>query len=215
MPIETNCPGCGRKLQVGEEHAGKQARCPLCNEIYSVPSADAEASAMQAHTTAAGKSLDRAQWRMRTPEGQTYGPVDRVELNGWVAEGRVSAECLLASDTNTNWVHAATIYPGLAETPKPMRSAAPRHVERYVAGHRSGLILTLGIISWAACCPIFGICAWVMGSADLRDMRSGRMDASGTAITQAGQIIGMLHALLTIVAIVIFVFLLLLGVGWR
>ncbi len=65
MPIETTCPGCGRKLQVGEEHAGKQARCPLCNEIYNVPSPVGAQAAMVA------EQADLSQWRMRTPEGQT------------------------------------------------------------------------------------------------------------------------------------------------
>lgn len=212
MLIETTCPGCGRKLQVGEEHAGQQARCPLCNEIYSVPVSVAQAMP--------AKDGDSEQWRMRTPEGQTYGPVGKRELDAWVAEGRVSADCMLASGTNTNWLHADAVFPGLAvATMAAATKAAPvvasRPVERYIAGHRGGLILALGIISWAVGCPIFGICAWVMGSADLREMRSGRMDASGTGLTQAGQIVGMLHALLTIVVIVIFVFLLLLGVGWR
>lgn len=206
MPIETTCPSCRQKLQVGEEHAGKQARCPLCNEIYSVP---------PPQSAAAETAEDSGKWRMKTPEGQTYGPVGKGELDAWVAEGRVSSECMLSSSTRPEWVHADAIYPALAEAKKRSSATAPRAAERFVDGHRGGLILTIGIISWATGCPIFGICAWVMGSADLREMRSGRMDASGTGLTQAGQIIGMLHAMLTIVVIVVFVFLLLLGVGWR
>lgn len=207
MPIETTCPGCGRKLQVGEEHAGKQARCPLCNEIYSVPSADERA--------AADERTGQEEWRMRTPEGQTYGPIDRRELDGWVAEGRVSSDCMLSSATNAHWVNADAVYPALREPVRRDVAASPRNVERYIAGHRGGLILALAIISWAVSCPIFGICAWVMGSADLREIRAGRMDPSGTGLTHAGQIIGMLHAMLTIVAIVVLVFLLVLGVAWR
>ena len=37
MPIEALCPGCGRKLRVADEHAGRQARCPMCQAIYTVP----------------------------------------------------------------------------------------------------------------------------------------------------------------------------------
>ena len=37
MPIETQCPGCQRTLSVEDQHAGKKARCPLCNTIYEVP----------------------------------------------------------------------------------------------------------------------------------------------------------------------------------
>ncbi|MBC8355524.1 MAG: hypothetical protein H8E66_26395 [Planctomycetes bacterium] len=209
MPIETTCPGCDRKLQVGEEHAGKQARCPLCNEIYTVP------SLVEAESAANADADPRVQWRMRTPEGQTYGPASKSDLEAWVAEGRVSSDCMLSSDADTNWVNADAVFPALTQAPRPSPMVAPRATERYIAGHRGALILSLGIISWAVGCPIFGICAWVMGSADLREMRAGRMDSNGTGLTQAGQIIGMLHAMLMIVVIVVFVFVLLLGVGWR
>ncbi len=37
MPIDTKCPGCGRLLRVGDEHAGLHARCPACSTIYLVP----------------------------------------------------------------------------------------------------------------------------------------------------------------------------------
>jgi len=37
MAIEMQCPGCGQTLRVGDEHAGKQARCPQCGTITRVP----------------------------------------------------------------------------------------------------------------------------------------------------------------------------------
>ncbi len=37
MAIETICSGCGKKLAVADEHAGKRARCPACGQIYTVP----------------------------------------------------------------------------------------------------------------------------------------------------------------------------------
>jgi hypothetical protein len=38
MPIEIQCVGCGQKIRVGDEHAGKKARCPACGSISQVPS---------------------------------------------------------------------------------------------------------------------------------------------------------------------------------
>jgi len=35
------CTGCGQTLRVGDEHAGKKARCPNCGAIASVPPTDA------------------------------------------------------------------------------------------------------------------------------------------------------------------------------
>ena len=37
MAIETTCGGCGKLLSVGDEHAGRRARCPACGQIYTIP----------------------------------------------------------------------------------------------------------------------------------------------------------------------------------
>ena len=73
MHIEMACPGCGRKLRVATDHAGKAARCPLCNTIYNVPP-----SAIQPESPATPTSL----WQLKTPEGQIYGPVSREIVDG-------------------------------------------------------------------------------------------------------------------------------------
>lgn len=204
MSIETQCPGCGKTLEIGAEHAGKQARCPMCNEIYTVPLADEQTP-----------QEEGGEWRLRTPEGQTYGPVKKSELDEWVAEGRVSSDCVLSSDVQPDWVSAELVYSELA-SPAPRQTAAQAApMAHYISPHRGGLILALGIMSWASCCPIFGIFAWVMGNADLGEMRAGRMDRSGSGLTQSGQVIGMIHALIGVIASVVIVFLLLLGYGWR
>src|SRR5262245_33988335 len=43
MPLQFRCPGCGATIQVREEHAGKQARCPNCRSISTAPAATATA----------------------------------------------------------------------------------------------------------------------------------------------------------------------------
>jgi hypothetical protein len=39
MPIELTCTGCSQTLRVGDDHAGKKARCPKCGTISTVPMA--------------------------------------------------------------------------------------------------------------------------------------------------------------------------------
>ncbi len=226
MPIETICPGCGRKLRVGDEFAGKQARCPVCNEIYSVAGV----------AESVGKTQNEKTWRLKTPEGQVYGPVLKEELDKWVTDGRVTAECQLAPD-EANRDRADVVYPvlkevqtatripfgtGAIESPvtspqtadgySPVNTTTGPTRYRYAAAHRGGLILALAVISWVVGCPIFGLFAWIMGSGDLREMRLGRMDPSGMGLTQAGQIIGMIHAILVIIGLVIVVFVMLVAV---
>jgi len=36
--ITFNCPGCGKKFAVPEEHAGRKARCPGCKGTITIPS---------------------------------------------------------------------------------------------------------------------------------------------------------------------------------
>jgi uncharacterized RDD family membrane protein YckC/RNA polymerase subunit RPABC4/transcription elongation factor Spt4 len=37
MAIDLNCSGCGKRLRVPDDSAGKQARCPACGRISTVP----------------------------------------------------------------------------------------------------------------------------------------------------------------------------------
>jgi hypothetical protein len=71
---------------------------------------------------------------------------------------------------------------------------SPPRPRRPVA-HRGGEILTFGLLALIPC-PltgiIFGIIAWMMGNADLKEMRSGRMDREGEGLTQWGRVLGMI-----------------------
>lgn len=64
------------------------------------------------------------------------------------------------------------------------------------------MILVFGILGFALC-GLFGIAAWVMGNADLKEMRAGRMDPSGEGLTSGGRICGMIATFLVIVQAVI------------
>src|SRR5687768_8025488 len=41
MAISFACPGCGKKLKVGDEHAGKKSKCPGCGQVVAIPAAGA------------------------------------------------------------------------------------------------------------------------------------------------------------------------------
>ena len=232
MPVESICAGCGKRLRVADEYAGKKARCPSCGEIYMVPGGHDEGRESE---PSEGISLDAAtptqyetgQWYLQTPEQRIYGPVDRSQLDRWVREGRVSAGCFLRSGTHGAWQRAEELYGFLASSAGPAARAGNPFAagatpdrsfasdayttgqQTYVEPHRGTLILVLGILCWVISCPLLSVIAWWLGTADLRAMREGRMDPSGQGLTQAGQILGMVHAIIYIVvlAIVLFVFL--------
>ena len=71
--------------------------------------------------------------------------------------------------------------------------------------HRGGVILALGIIalvifpySTIVCGPL----AWVMGNADLTQIRAGRMDQSGEGMVQAGRVLGIISTILMLTFVV-------------
>jgi hypothetical protein len=70
------------------------------------------------------------------------------------------------------------------------------------AAHRGTLILVLGILSLVAV-QILGPVAWLLGNADLREMRAGRMDPSGESQTNIGRVLGMISTLLMVVSLVV------------
>jgi hypothetical protein len=72
-----------------------------------------------------------------------------------------------------------------------------------VKPHRGTLILVLGILSFVACGIITGIPAWIMGNADLKEMRAGTMDREGESLTNIGRILGMVSVVLTVLSVCI------------
>lgn len=68
--------------------------------------------------------------------------------------------------------------------------------------HRGTLILILGILSLVICAPL-GIVAWILGSADLKEMDAGTMDPAGRGSTNAGKICGIIGTILMIVVAII------------
>ncbi len=67
--------------------------------------------------------------------------------------------------------------------------------------HRGNTVLVLGILGLVVC-GICGIIAWVMGAADLREMRAGIMDPSGRGSTQAGMICGIIATVFVILGLI-------------
>lgn len=74
-----------------------------------------------------------------------------------------------------------------------------RPLRRSGIPHRGGVILALGIISlvifpWASI--ICGPLAWLLGNADLSEIRAGRMDESGEGMVQAGRVLGIISTVM-------------------
>jgi hypothetical protein len=218
MSIEISCPGCGRKLQIEAVDQGKQIRCPVCQQISVVPAYLGDEQTAEGEMAAeAGQAATI--WHMRTPEGPIYGPVSWAQIQSWGEEGRIAADCELADSSSGPWRAATALIPELSGSQSviapqsappnyPYDAAGAAESRAYVAPHRGGLVVFLGIlgIGFIGMCPpfspILGLITWVMASRDLADMRAGLMDKSGEQLTQAGWVLGLILSLLWLIALV-------------
>ncbi len=191
MAIETQCSGCGQRLAVADEHAGKQARCPSCGQVYTVAvhppetPITAELDPGLAETTAgtdstAGEALTDQQFWMQTGDGAQYGPVDRANLNRWFSEGRVGKGYQIREGQVGPWQPADLFRPfenaasahavaasGNPYADQPMNPAATAQAGRQVyqqfpKGDPSSLVLTMGILSWVLLL-VCGPLGWIPG----------------------------------------------------
>lgn len=117
--IEITCPGCQKRLRVPRFVPGKMVRCPYCQETHLPEVIEtAEPVSEVLHLTEENTALTAAEsWQMRTPEKQTFGPVDKRELDEWVREGRITGDCHLLRPGSNAWEWATSIYPHLASVP--------------------------------------------------------------------------------------------------
>jgi hypothetical protein len=97
------------------------ARCPVCSHITLVPAGGEKAAPGEAEVPLA-PAASPATWYMRTPEGQEYGPSTRADLDRWLAEGRIAADCQLREGDLGSWQSADQVFPEL--TPAPIVPAA-------------------------------------------------------------------------------------------
>jgi hypothetical protein len=67
--------------------------------------------------------------------------------------------------------------------------------------HRGAVILAFGILGLAVC-QLFGVAAWVMANADLKEMNRGYKDPGGRDLTQAGRIPGIVSTVLLAISLV-------------
>ncbi len=205
--IDTLCSSCGKRLRVSAEHAGRKARCPHCQLVYTVPTQNMVSSAGYEISLPAPPTGET--WQVKSPEGLIYGPVSKQELDGWRDAGRISHRSQLLPTGGGEWLWAAEIYPELAlaermtaisqaadATSTPAPSLHPDY-GRGIAPHRGPLVLAMAIVSIFTVCPAPSLIGLFLGLYDLRLMKQEKMDPSGRGLTLAGIILSLAFLLLT------------------
>jgi hypothetical protein len=205
--IDTLCGGCGKRLRVSGEHAGKKARCPHCDFIYTVPVQNTVSSAgyeLVAPAVPTGET-----WQVRSPDGLIYGPVSKKELDGWRDAGRITHRSQLLPAGGPQWLWATEVFPELTPaatmTPMAIQTAAsalaPTMHSYYARGiepHRGPLVLALGIVGIFTLCAIPSVIGLILGIYDLGLMKREKMDPAGRALTIAGIVLSAGFVILTV-----------------
>ena len=152
MAIETTCGGCGKQLSVGDEHAGRRARCPACSQIYTIPSPNVAPPALPGVSLPAApqapsndlyaaaavglgtgaaipdvtvqNAASLEQFWMRSTDGAEYGPVDRMTLYRWFSEGRVGPGFMIRQSETGMWQSAEIFKPGQQSAGIPLSSSS-------------------------------------------------------------------------------------------
>ena len=129
VSIVTQCTHCGKKLKAPEAHIGQSAKCPACHKPFPVKPVAQSSSGKSAGTAAgvaaasgpqatvtqpAAAPASSATWRMKTNDGNEYGPVTREELDGWLAEGRLDVECQVLCEGWEQWKWADEVFPKIS-----------------------------------------------------------------------------------------------------
>jgi hypothetical protein len=99
---------------VADEHAGKLARCPKCQSVYTVPTPGQLSGFATEKLSASGSPGPIDQWRLKTADGMIYGPVPRADMDRWLTEGRVTPDSQLLQEGSEKWQWAGQVYPQLA-----------------------------------------------------------------------------------------------------
>lgn len=224
MSIQTRCPKCKTHLSVAKERSGKDVRCPSCDAVFRVPEPNSDRhDDLHKNNAPKWEGTDESddngsvpsenekalvdqevieKWYLRIPEGNVYGPVNQLEFENWIEEGRVSADCRLRRESDMEWSLATDEYPVLAMEGNPFSEVTPYTPKaENLIPHRGAMIFALSI----AGCVVPFVSFWpaVMGTRDLHRMNQGKLDPSGDALTRAGQAIAMISSMIWISAFAI------------
>lgn len=150
MSLALTCTSCARKLRLNERLAGKRIKCPTCQTILLVPQPTPVGADGVLDAPAPGRSRESDSaialdalppiaelgdvaygsgelWRMKTVEGDYYGPVSRQELDNWFHDGRIDGQCQLMRVGTNQWQNAALVYPFLASLTSSALLPTPQH----------------------------------------------------------------------------------------
>ena len=127
-------------------------------------------------------------WYFRSSEGEVFGPVSFEQLHAWKEQGRLNGNSEVSCSYPAAWRPAMEAVPEFFSAPPKMPVGGP------ILPQRANWLITLAILGFLCVCPVFSISAWIMASADLREMNTGQRDSAGRSSTLLAYRIGLVAA---------------------
>lgn len=209
MTIEFRCGECSKLLRTTDDKAGASAKCPQCGTTVTVPRPSAPAhddEVEDADDSVIPPTLAEPPPRRGTaPSPWPFADSGSSRPERPSSGGGGKRPCPMCGEEIQA---AATRCRFCGETLSA--PSQPRSYSSSLRPHRGGLILAFGILGIVTC-PIFGVLAVIMGSEDMREMESGRMDPSGHSLTQAGKILGIIASVISALSILFFCLVMIIG----
>lgn len=196
MKNTIQCTGCARKLAVPDHLFNQEVQCPSCgsrfiaSESATVPTSHPSVPSLPQNMSTSSKNVF-----------QDYGYDEREEIHFDENDGFDAPPRSRSSASYDEGDYDDDFYDN-------DRSYSPRRQRRDLEPHRSGIVLTLGIVGiimavMACGCPFVSVIgvilsplAWIFGQADLRAMDRQRMDPDGRGSTQGGMVCGIIGTIL-------------------
>lgn len=185
-PVEiVPCPKCSSRLSVLPGDVGLDVECPNCRTVYRANRADAPPPPV----IESGAGRPKSSALVKYGSGAKNKDDDDEDDDDRPSRRRKSRRRDRDDDDDD-------------DDDRPLRRRRNRRTGRRYAEHRGTLILVFGILGIFVS-AIFGIVAWVLGAADLKEMDAGRMDPEGRSNTNMGVILGKVSVALTVVFIIL------------
>jgi len=205
MKAIVSCPGCGTRYSIQGEFAGRTIKCKTCNALFQVRAVENPVAPTTGQTTPP------------SPASPHVPPVPAADSLASATGGAASSQAVSQGGQPAAATKACPFCGGtiLAAAKKCKHCGewldrsmpAPRTMVPGPAGldgsrlkpHRGGQILGMAIFGLFCFGIILGPAAFAMAIWDLREMSQGRMDPSGKGLTIAGQIVGLIVAILSVI----------------
>lgn len=196
MSFVAECPSCGQKLKVPDNLTGKKVRCSKCQGTFTAEGTNAAPPPPEA-----SRQRESVRERPDRDDNIDFG-AEQEERPARRSSRRTSRRADEFDDGGDD--HHAPGRGGMILTfgIVSIAMAVMSLVSTFLCNMFLPIVGTIGGILFVILGIVFGLMAWMMGSGDLKKIRSGQISRAAEGSTKGGHITGIIGTILNILQIV-------------